>query len=391
MDIGQSFGDESREKKDTAIILLSLVAVLAFVAWSSIAEMARVVRADGRIVTATRTQIVQNLEGGIIESLNVEEGDHVTANQEMLRLDPTRFAANVDELEQKITALEIRRVRLEAEATGQRMLSIPSELTKRRPKLSKSEMLVFYSHERFRNLTKAQLDKSIELRKQEISLMEPLVGTRAVSELQLINAKLELSKLVTEKVRFVSNQEREIATDITEIVAEIDILSSTLRSKRHQLDRTLIKSPTDGVVNQLFFPNAGAVVGPGEPILEIVPAEDSLLIQARVEPKNIGFVTLGMRATLKVTAYDYRVNGTLSGHVVRIGADTVPDQFDPRLPHAFIVSIEVDQADRERWLNAGLELRNGLLVNAELQAKKTRVIDYILRPVFRAKAALSEL
>ena len=308
-----------------------------------------------------------------------------------MRLDPTRFEANVAELEQKISALEIRRARLEAEAQGAEELLIPELLIQQRPNLSDSETRLFATRQKHKRSTLNRLDQSIELRNQEVTALEPLVATRAVSELQLLNARLALSELVTERASFVSDQERDIAAELAEVVAEIDVLNSTLRSKKHQLARTVISAPSDGIVHQLFFTTPGAVVGPGEPILEIMPAEDRLLIEARVEPKDIGYVTLGMRATLKVTAYDYRVNGTLAGEVVQVGVDTVPDPIDPRLPHAFIVSIEVDRADEQRWLAVGLELRNGLLVNAELQATKTRVIDYVLRPVFSAREALAQL
>ncbi|WP_170566441.1 HlyD family efflux transporter periplasmic adaptor subunit [Ruegeria atlantica] len=383
--------EKKRARRDWLIIWLCLTAVVATVVWSSAAKLARVVRAEGQIVTATRTEIVQNLEGGILVSIAVEEGDQVNAGEELARLDPTQFATNVAEIEHKVSALEIRRTRLEAEARKAENFQIPAQLVEQRPNLSRSETLVFMTRQRSRQSTMERLEQRIELRSQEVSLLGPLVGTRAVSELQLLNAKLALSELVSERARFVSEQDRDIAAELSEIVAEIDLLNSTLRSRQDQLARTVVRASSSGVVHQLFFATPGAVVGPGEPILEIVPAEDRLIIEARVEPKDIGYVTSGMRATLKVTAYDYRVNGTLSGKVVRVGADTVPDPIDPRLPHAFIVSIEVDPKDEERWLGAGLELRNGLLVDAELQATETRVIDYILRPVFRAKEALAEL
>ncbi|MBC6438010.1 MAG: HlyD family efflux transporter periplasmic adaptor subunit [Rhodobacteraceae bacterium] len=388
-DLAEAEGAGAR--RDTAIIWLVLITIMAVVAWMCVAELARVVRAEGRIVTATSTRIVQNLEGGIVVAISVAEGDRVQQGQELMRLDPTRFAANVAELEQKISALEIRRARLEAEAQGAPQLVIPATLARNRPGLARSEMLVFDTRRRARQTTIDRLDHSIGLRREEVAVLEPRVATRAVSELQLLNARLALSELLMERDGFTSDQDRAIAAELSEIVAEIDVLQSTLRSKRHQLDRTIIRAPAAGIVHQLFFQTPGTVVGPGEPILEIVPAEDHLLVEARVLPKDIGHVAIGLEATIKVTAYDYSVHGTLTGRVVRVGADTVADPVDPRLPHAFLVSVEIDQASEDRWLASGLELRNGLRVTAELQAQKTTVIDYVLRPVLRAKEALQEL
>ena len=383
--------DRKGARRESAIIWLCVITAVAVVVWMSVAELARVVRAQGRIVTATRTQIVQNLEGGIVVAIAVEKGDRVDQGEELMRLDPTRFEANVAELEQKISALALRRVRLEAEAQAMAQLVLPESLALKRPDLASSEALVFETRARARQTTLDRLNQSIALRRDEVALLEPRVETRAVSELQLLTARLALSELMTQRDRFVSDQDREIASELSEVVAEIDVLSSTLRSKRHQLERTVVRSPAAGVVHQLFFATPGAVVGPGEPILEIVPAEDRLLIEARVQPKDIGHVTPGMQATIKVTAYDFSVHGTLSGKVVQVGADTVADPVDPRLPHAFLVDVEVDPASEERWRAAGLELRNGLLVNAELQARRTRVIDYVLRPVLRAREALAQL
>ena len=383
--------ERSGARRDSGIIWLCVITVAAVVVWMCVAELARVVRADGRIVTATRTQIVQNLEGGIVVAIDVNEGDPVQQDQELMRLDPTRFEANVAELDQKISALNLRRVRLEAEAQRKAALVIPGSLARKRPGLARSEALVFDTRQRARETTLERLDQSIALRREEVSLLEPRVTTRAVSELQLLTARLALSELMTERDSFVSDQDREIAAELAEVVAEIDVLAATLRSKKHQLDRTVVRAPAAGVVHQMFFSTPGAVVGPGEPILEIVPAQDRLLIEARVQPKDIGYVTQGMAATIKVTAYDYSVHGTLTGRVVQVGADTVADPVDPRLPHAFLVNVEVDPASEERWRAAGLELRNGLRVNAELQARQTRVIDYVLRPVLRAKEALAQL
>ncbi len=383
--------DRKGARRESAIIWLCVITVVAVVVWMSVAELARVVRAQGRIVTATRTQIVQNLEGGIVVAIAVEKGDRVDQGEELMRLDPTRFEANVAELEQKISALALRRVRLEAEAQGKAQLVLPESLALKRPGLASSEALVFETRARARQTTLDRLNQSIALRRDEVALLEPRVKTRVVSELQLLNARLALSELMTQRDRFVSDQDREVASALSEVVAEIDVLSSTLRSKRHQLERTVVRAPAAGVVHQLFFSTPGAVVGPGEPIFEIVPAEDRLLIEARVQPKDIGHVTPGMQATIKVTAYDFSVHGTLSGRVVQVGADTVADPVDPRLPHAFLVDVEVDPASEKRWRAAGLELRNGLLVNAELQARQTRVIDYVLQPVLRAREALAQL
>ncbi|MBC6416647.1 MAG: biotin/lipoyl-binding protein, partial [Rhodospirillales bacterium] len=167
--------DRKGARRESAIIWLCVITVAATVVWMSVAELARVVRAQGRIVTATRTQIVQNLEGGIVVAIAVGKGDRVDQGEELMRLDPTRFEANVAELEQKISALELRRVRLEAEAQGKAQLVLPESLALKRPDLASSEALVFDTRTRARQTTLDRLNQSIVLRRDEVALLEPRV------------------------------------------------------------------------------------------------------------------------------------------------------------------------------------------------------------------------
>lgn len=376
---------------DRRVIWLVSSVVLVFGVWSSFAELARVVRADGLIVTSTRTQIVQNLEGGIITSIDVAEGDRVILGEELVRLDPTRFAANVAEIEQNISALTIQRIRLEAEVVGQGELEIPAKIKAARPQLASKEVQLFLARKRSRTSTISSYENSLRLKKNEVAVLRPLVETRAVSRLRLLESELSLSEIQQKLSNYAANQAREIAEDLAKVVAEIDILESKLASRKDQLSRTVVRAPASGVVNKTLFSTVGAVVGPGEPILEIVPDNSVLQSEVRVLPKDIGFISYGMRCNLSVTAYDARIYGTIKGKVVRIGADTVADSIDPRRPASFIVTIQIDDDDKKRWTSSNRELRNGMTVEATLEAQPTRVLHFILNPLYRAKEGLSNI
>jgi len=378
-------------RKDYRVIWLSSLAVAATVAWSTYAELDRVVRAAGQVVPSARTQIVQNLEGGIIEDLFVAEGDLVTEGQELLHLDRTRFESSVGELEQEIEALMFRAHRLRAEIAQAEQLLFPDDLAARRPDLAQLELQLFDSRRAADDVQRNSLQRLIGLRRQEVESLTPLVESGAVSSLQLLNSEVALAELETELERYSSDRQRELSETLSETVAELDRLEQSVSARRDQLRRTVLRAPASGTVNQLFFSTVGAVIGPGEPILEIVPSDDGILVEVRVGPQDIGYVRSGMRATLKVTAYDYTIFGTLTGEVERVGADTVPDPIDPNAPPAFAVSVRLDEQSLQSWLDRDLELRTGMVVEAELQAGITRVLDYILRPVMRARDGLSDV
>lgn len=377
--------------RDNTIIWLCLVVVAVFVTWASVAELDRVVRASGQVVPSARTQIVQNLEGGIVEKLTVEEGDIVESGEELLRLDRTRFESSVGELEQDIVVLRFRSLRLQAEIEGLEQLEVPDDLAASRPDLHALETQLFEARRKADQTQRRNLARLIDMRSEEVDLLRPLVDSGAVPALQLMGAEVALTELETQLSRYETEYQREIAQMLSEVAADLDRLEQSVSARRDQLRRTLISAPASGVVNQLFFSTVGAVIGPGEPILEIVPSDEGILIEVRVQPKDIGYIIDDMEAILKVTAFDYSVFGTLSGHVVRIGADTVPHPDDRTQPPAFLVAVRVDDDSLTDWLARDLDLRTGMVVEAELQAGATKVLQYMLKPILRAKEALSEV
>ena len=228
----------------------------------------------------------------------------------------------------------------------------------------------------------------IGLKRHEVGLLEPLVESQAVSKLQLIQARQSLLELEAQAQSLTTEHARDLAVQLPDTVLELAQLRQTMTAAQNQLQRTEVVAPTDGIVNRLLFSTVGAVVGPGEPIFEIVPASEDLRVEARVATQDIGFVTTGMRAALKVTAYDFTVHGTLLGTVSQVSAGTVPNEEDRTLPPAFIATIELDPESLRDWRARDLEIRPGMIVDAELQAGNTRILHYVIRPILRARDAL---
>ncbi len=370
------------------IVFLCGVAVLT---WSYFATLNRVVRAPGAFAPVSNTQIVQNLEGGIITELLVRAGDSVQEGQLLLRLDRTRFASSVGELDQEITALQLRRARIKAELEEADEVTFPANISAGQSNLVETERDLFLARRTAYRSRTRNLGEMIRLKSQEISMLEPLVESGAVPELQLVQARLSRTELEAEERHYVTEHEHQLAMDLAEAVTRLSQLDQTMTAARDRLVRTEVLAPSDGVVNRVFFTTVGAVVSPGEAILEITPSAEDLQVEARVATEDIGFVATGMDATLKVTAYDFAIHGTLLGNVTRVSADTVPSEDDPNAPPAFIAIIKLKPDSLEDWLGRDLEVRPGMIVEAELQAGETRILEYIARPILRARDALGEV
>ncbi len=378
------------KKSKTFLLLISLF-LLALLVWSFNTQFARVVRANGKVISAARTQIVQNLEGGILTELYVKEGDKIQKGQIIARFDPTRFKILVEESEKKIATYSLIKLRLNQEINNQEVLNVPASYKKLYPELVESEQRLLSSRLGELKSRKKNLEHLIYLKQKEYNNLKKFSRGGAISAVELLNTEQRLANLKADLDNFLSTRYKEQAESISKAVSEIALLKETIKVAKDQLSRTTIKAPASGTVNQVFFSTVGAVVRPGETILEIVPDDGSILVETRVSPKDIGYVVHNMKTTLKLTAYDYSIYGTLQGKVVKIGADTVIDEDTRNRQRSYVVTIAINPDSLMKWKNRKLDIRTGMVVEAELEAGHMRIIDYILRPLLKTRDALATI
>ncbi|MEG9490806.1 HlyD family efflux transporter periplasmic adaptor subunit [Mannheimia indoligenes] len=378
-------------KKSNKLLWIIVFLLSALLVWSYLTQFSRVVRANGKIVSQERTQIVQNLEGGILIQLNVSEGDNIEAGQVLAELDTTRYQAQLEEIEKKIATFTLRKLRLQAEAENARNFDIPKGYQDAYPDLVDAEKsLLSTKVEEY--LTRARnYDSQISLKQNELSNLARFENSGAVPKRDIITLQQALNNIRTERENYFSDTHKKRAQELSEAVSQLALANESIKTVQDQLDRATIVSPSSGTVNQIHFNTIGAVVSPGQTILEIVPNDDNLLVEARVTPKDIGYVVPDMRASLKLTAYDYSIYGTMLGKVVKIGADTVPNKEDRNAPPSYVVSLEISPESLKQWQEKGLDIRTGMVVEAELEAGHMRIIDYIFRPILKARDALATI
>ncbi|MEG3755579.1 HlyD family efflux transporter periplasmic adaptor subunit [Psychromonas arctica] len=361
---------------------LSIITVILFVVWASFAEIDEVTRGEGRIIPSSRLQMIQSLEGGIIEALLVDEGDMVEAGQVLVSLDQTRFyAAYMEGLSQSV-ALKAAIARLDSEVKDQNMITFPDGFDLETPEV-KSEIALFKARRDRKQQTIASLQREIDISNKEYSVLKPLVKRKAVSKMELLRVDKTIEELKG-KVASVNNSYMQDAyTELTEKKGYLNALMETLVQKKDQLKRTQIVSPVRGQINDILVTTRGGVIQPGEPIMKVLPVDDQLLIEARIKPKDVAFLAPGMKAKVKITAYDYTIYGDLEGTLEQISADTFEEDTAQGKEYYYQVLIHTDKNYLERN-GEKLPIRPGMITQVDILGAKRTVLSYLLKPLIKA-------
>lgn len=370
-------------------IRLVALAVILFLLWSAFAWVDEIVRADGEVVSSSRSQSIQNLEGGILADISVKQGDKVEAGQVLATLQDTKFRSAFDDLQDQIDALEIKRMRLEAEIEGHYEFEVPKDLADRSPRIVTSEKALLKARQTdFESRSSGALAQ-LEQANEELANMQRLYKQEFVALLEVNKARTETSEAEIRYMDIVTKSELSRAEAYSETLRDLTSKRQEMRLATDQLSRTVITAPMRGIVNNLAVTTIGGVVRPGEEIFEIIPLDEDMFIEARVRPENIASVTLGQSATIKLTAYDYTIYGTLKGKVDFVSADTFEDDRDPSLPPFYKVTVNVDQADLTARQKA-IEIRPGMRAQIELHTGSKTILQYLLKPLYKSREAFRE-
>lgn len=370
-------------------IWLCAIAVWVFIIWASFAWLDEIVRGEGVIISSSRPQIIQNLEGGILTELLVKEGDEVLRGDILARLHGTQFQSSVDDLEDQITALEIRRLRLEAELAGASFFDVPAPLAARSPDTVSSERALLAARYQDYTSRSAGAQRILDQAASELKLMEDLLDKKVVALIEVTRARKAHADARRAFDEIVTQTELGRAEEYSDTLKELATLRQNLKASQDQLNRTVLASPMHGVVTKLAVTTIGGVVRPGEEIMQIIPVDEDLFVEARIRPEDIANIRPGQEATIKLSAYDYTIYGTLKGRVDVISADTFKDEHRPEQEPHYKVQVRVDMSsltDRQ----ARMEIRPGMMATAELHTGEKTVLQYLLKPLYKSREAFHE-
>lgn len=380
---------EDRSRGPSLVIRLVAMAVGLFVLWAAIATVDEIVRGEGEIISSSRPQIIQNLEGGILAELKVREGDIVNPGDVLARLYGTQFQSAVDDLSEKINALEVRRLRLEAEIEGAHDFHVPASLAQAVPDMVASERALLAARQADYESRREGTRRVMEEAARERKLLEDLYKKEIVSLIEVTRARKAHSDAENRHKEVVTQTGLERASTLSDTLKELASLRQTVKAAQDQLSRTVLVSPMRGIVNTLKVTTIGGVVRPGEEILQIIPLDEELFVEARVRPEDIANVKTGQQATIKLSAYDYTIYGALKGEVTFVSPDTFKDErAKDGNPH-YRVTLSVDMThltERQR----GLEIRPGMQAAVELHTGSKTVLHYLTKPLYKSREALRE-
>nr|WP_233093759.1 MULTISPECIES: HlyD family type I secretion periplasmic adaptor subunit [unclassified Pseudomonas] len=410
------------------VIRLTIWAIIAFfvflMVWAGFSQIDEVTRGDGKAIPSSKLQKIQNLEGGIVAELYVKEGQIVEAGAPLIRLDDTRFVSNAGETEALRLAMQLRVERLSAQVDD-RPLNIPDEVLKAAPSQAANERSLYESRrqqlkdevgglqeqlvqrqQELREFTskQGQYRSQLSLQRQEINMSEPLVAQGAVSPVEVLRLKraemetrgqLDATTLaipraesaikeVQRKIDETRGKFRsEALTQLNEARTELNKAESTGRALEDRVSRTLVTSPVRGIVKQLLVNTVGGVIQPGSDMVEIVPLDDTLLVEAKIRPQDIAFLHPGQEAVVKFTAYDYTVYGGLKAKLERIGADTITDE-DKKTTY-YMITLRTDRShlgtDEKPLL-----IIPGMVASVDIITGKKSILSYLLKPIIKARA-----
>ncbi|MDL2284593.1 HlyD family type I secretion periplasmic adaptor subunit [Oxalobacter sp. OttesenSCG-928-P03] len=411
------------------IIRYTLILFVLAVVWASLSKIDEMTNGEGKVIPSSHVQVIQNLEGGIVSEIPVKIGQVVRKEQIVLKLDETRFASSAGETKAKTEALQAKIARLTAEASGSEQIDFPAELQESNPQIVADEMSLFSSRkeefeatqnvlreqvaqrnqelvEKHSNLT--HLQSTYHIANKELQMSIPLQKQGVVSEVEILRLQRDVTRIRSEMdatrlaIPRLQSQAAEAtnklegalakfrsdaANELAHAKAEYAGSSATGLAAEDRLARTTVRSPVDGIVKTIKVNTVGGVIQPGMDVMEIVPLEDNLLIEAKIRPSDVGFLRPGQEANVKISAYDYSIYGGLDGVVENISADSITNEKGESF---YLVQVRTKK-NHLGTEEKPLTIIPGMMANVSIKTGSKSIMSYLMKPILKTKQnALTE-
>ena len=409
-------------KGGRAILWVVMALLVLFMVWAYYSEIEQVTRGDGKVVPSTQIQVIQNLEGGILSEIMIDVGQLVKKDQLLLRIDETRFSSSFKQNRVKYLASKSKAARLEAESNGSNF-EVPQEVINEKPQIGVREKELFESRMRefnssmqrireqisqrkheYRELTSKleELTRTFALLNKELELTRPLVAQGAVSEVEVLHLERQASMMQGEIATIKQSipksdsklqeaqlelRENQLAffnkakSELNDVLAELEDVSASAIAIEDRLRRTNVQSPVTGTINRLLVNTVGGVIQPGMDLVEIVPLEDTLVIETNIKPADIAFLRPDQDAKVKFTAYDFTIYGGLEAKLEHISADSITDDKGNSF---YLVRLRTSKNYLGPETNP-LPIIPGMVASVDILTGKKTILSYLLKPVLRAK------
>nr|WP_298375652.1 HlyD family type I secretion periplasmic adaptor subunit [uncultured Halomonas sp.] len=407
------------------LLYLVVIALIGLIAWAAVAEIDEVTKGAGRVIPSSKLKVIQSFDGGVVKELDVKEGQIVEKGQLLMRIDPTRFVSSFREGVAKSLALQAKAARLRALSNDQPFVPTP-ELLEQAPALAAHERRLYETSrqalEEAQSIAREQLtqrreelkeaearfnqaSRALNLASRELNLTRPLLDSGAVSEVEILRLDREVSNARGERnqssaqmarlkaaIEEAQGKVREVTLDmqnewrvaLSETLGQLAALKESNVGLQDKVSMAEIHSPVAGTIQRLNVTTLGGVVQPGQDVVEIVPSDDQLLVEARIAPQDIAFLRPGQSAFVKFTAYDFAIYGGMQATLEHISADTITDDEGNTF---YLVRVRTE----DTALGEDLTIIPGMTAQVDIRTGKRTVLEYLLKPILRIKGnALTE-
>ena len=429
-----SLHSQENAKVDSKLLLLFFVIIVFIsgaITWAYYAEIDELTRGDGKVIPSEKIKTIQSLDGGIVEEILVKEGNIVKVGQELMKIDTTRFQASLQENKQTYEHLLVTKVRLTLESTINLEKDLPKlkyskKLIDTVPQFIEADKKLFISRIEELKTTIEVFKSQLKQKKQEILELESkkrklyrtrsllneekktisrLVERKAKSKVELIRIRKEINQVSGEleevslsipRAKFAMQEAEtriiekskifrsEASNELQKINTEIKKYESKLVAEVDKLEKTILHSPVDGIIKQINVNTKGGVIKSGMDLIEIVPQSETLLVEAKIDPKDIAFINPKQKAIVKITAYDFSIYGGLDGKIIEISADSIKDKEDKEQKSYYKVVIKTDKNYLEKD-NEKLPIIPGMIASVDIKTGKKSILDFILKPILKTK------
>lgn len=372
---------QAHRRRHGPLLLVLAGAVAVFLVWASVFQIDEVARAGGEVITGSRVQIIQSVDGGVLSELLVREGDRVKRGQVLARLDETRFASTVGEIRARLFALRAKVARLRAEVVGRDELTFPDGLAERAPETTQVEQALFEQRRTGLSEELRTLRVAVDLAKRELDLVQDLNAGGDASGAELLRAERGQNEaeaqLVNRQNRFLEEARLELTRAEDEIAQNEQLLIRRLEEQENSVFTALVP----GIVKNIRVTTVGGVLGPGDELMEIVPVDDELLIESRVSPADIARVEPGLDANVRFDPFDYTIYGAAPGTVVYVSADTLKEETEQGTEVYYRVHVKPAGPPVQTTTGRHLNIVPGMTAQVDIRTGRRSLMDVLLKPL----------
>lgn len=369
------------KKKRSLIVWPIFIALVAFVIWAEHFYIDEVAQAQGEVIASSRVQLIQSVDGGVISELNVREGDRVQAGQILGQLDQTRLSASVGEIESRVFALKAKAIRLRAEILGEAKLNFSQDMMSRYQDIAQVEKALFEQRKTGIKEELRTLQVSVSLAQEEQDIVKHLQASGDVSSSEMLKAREALNaaeaKLINRKNQFLE----EASAELAKVEDDLGQSEQILARKQQELQDSVFIAKVPGIVKNVSVTTVGGVLRAGEEIMQIIPIDDDLIVEAKIRPADIARVKKGMDANIRLDPFDYTIYGGVEAKVIYVSADTLKEESSQGEEIYYRVHVIPLQLPITTTIGRKVEMLPGMTAQVSIKTDKRTVMDYLLKPL----------